>query len=168
MNKYDELCDEYFELYNFSLKIARKKILNSINLGRKKFNKNWEKYSTQDLIYCYINYYKNIFGNFDTVHMYKEDDIKNIFEDYSNQLIDEIQKLENLNVDTSLTTELYARRLNLLKLKLSDEFFIKYKLDDKYLRYLAITYYNLDSKYDYIKGILEKINGIELISIGFS
>lgn len=170
--KYEELCNEYFDLYNFSFKIARKEILKKINLKRKRFNKSWDKFSADDLVYCYINYYSNIFDNFTFLNdnlKLKEQDTLNIFISYSNDIITEVQKLENLlSSDTSFTTDLYAKKLNFLKLKLNDEYFIKYGTDDKALKYLAITYYKLHLKYSYINAILEKLNGIELISIGFS
>lgn len=169
-DKYLEYCSEYFDLYNFSLKTARKYIMKMIKLRRKCFNTNWEKYSSKDFIYFKINYYQNLFYNLSVTNAeFEADFVKLLFENYARNLISEVHKLEvHLNNEAGIGTEEYAVKLNQIKLRLSDELHNLHHIDDKELKYLAITKYELHNKNTSIRDLLEKVNGIELISIGFS
>jgi hypothetical protein len=171
--KYEDSCGrEYKDLFTFSLSKATRYVRKQLRVKRKILAESWENYSQSEEIYYKVNYYSNLFNNF----TYDENEhnivfIKKLFEEYSDRLIKEVTKIESELSAGNLTNdeydEKYAERLQYIKLKLSDEIYVQYKIDDKQLKYLAVNVHNLlniDEKY---KILLEKINGIDLISIGF-
>lgn len=172
--KYLEICGrEYFDLYNFALNNSKTYVMKHIKLRRRFLEESWEKFSQKDEIYYKINYYSNIFNNFyydENDPQHKFEFITKLFEEFSHLLIFEVTKLENelnsVNIAPEERDERYAEGLQLLKLKLSDEIFVKYKMDDNMLKYLAITIHQIHKVDDKYKTLLEKVNGIHLISIG--
>jgi hypothetical protein len=107
--------------------------------------------------------------------------IENLFEEFSKKLIDEVAKLESELSNSKLTSEerdeAYANKLQMIKLRISDEMYIQNKIDDRLLKYLAINKFkiiqhqpgdneDINNKSIKFKNLLEKINGIDLISIG--
>jgi hypothetical protein len=170
--KYQECCSrEYYDLYSFSLNTSRKYVMKTIKLKSKKFNELWEQFSHKDEFYYKINFYTNLFNNLiydENIHTIEF--IEKLFEDYSIQLIYQVGELEKKLISGTYTEgekeEVYVNELQILKLRLSDEMYIKHKLDDKTLKYIAITKFELDKKDEKYKNYLEKVNGIDLISIG--
>lgn len=178
IQKYESCCGkEYFDLYNFSLKTARKYVMKRTGVSKQLFVSSWDKISSHEFIYYKINYYSNIFSNLfkdeTEIQNFEIDFIKQLFENYCSGIIRDVSILEksllgNLNLSNDQKDEEYANTLQFIKLKISDEMYLNFKIDDKMLKYLAITKYEIEKKDEKHKSLLEKVNGIDLISIGFS
>ena len=97
--------------------------------------------------------------------------IKNLFEEYADKIIKDVANLENELSNSKISPEerdeAYVKRLQIIKLRKSDELFNRYGIDDKLLKFLAVNVYKLPELDDKFKILLEKANGIDLISIGF-
>jgi hypothetical protein len=160
--KYEELCNiEYTNNYSFALSNARRYVLKRLKFKKRKFIQSMQKIQITDLFYYKINYYNNIFNNCDNTNNLNISLIKKLFLNYSYKLINQIAKIE-----TNLTDkDNECPNIQLIKLRISDELYLAYNIDDKMLKYLAITKHRLDKDEEY-KILLEKINGVEIMSIG--
>ncbi len=91
----------------------------------------------------------------------------------------------NLSSEERERDEIYANKLQLIKLRVCDEMFLQHAMDDRLLKYLAIHIFKIiddnsheegnthlnerkfSNEKDFkFKNLLEKVNGIDLISIG--
>jgi hypothetical protein len=178
--------------------------MRKIKIKKGLLESSWEKYSQQEEIYYRISYFSNIFRNLIDEEILKESSnnknfsfkvnnkqytrelIENLFEEFSKKLIEEVATLEselsNSNLSSEERDELYANKLQLIKIRVSDEMYLQNGIDDRLLKYLAIHIFkiieetdeqctDIDNKSQHekilkYKNLLEKVNGIDLISIG--
>lgn len=213
LKKYEEICGrEFYDLYSYALSQARGSIIRKIKIKKGLIESSWEKYSQQEEVYYKINYFSNIFRNLigeETVLKLQETSkiknfsfkidttdkeftkelTENLFEEFSKKLIDNVASLEmelsSSNLSSEERDEIYANKLQLIKLRVSDEMYLQHGMDDRLLKYLAIHIFKIidDNSHEEgnipilerkftnekdlkFKNLLEKVNGIDLISIG--
>lgn len=186
---YRKLCLEFFEIYSFALKTAKRAILN-ILVNERVFKKSISNYYNDQFFYAEVNHYTNLFKVFKSDKTYLKDSIMcELFEIFVEQLLkkvqlidhwiqEELQKINALKIQRNAElsevrrkedhlSSQYAINVNIARLSVSDEMSNKYLIDDVELRYYMFTLSKKHVKNKYYLSLLEKVNGIELMSLGF-
>lgn len=185
-NNYVQICNNYIKIYSYCLTLSKNYIFRKLKLSKSQFKLSIENFSQSEDFYSKMNYYSDIFGNYISIkNSYKCNQILelsnliNIFENYCSKLVNGMAEIElwmrmNENMNEEELGNKYSEKLNFLKLNLSDEMFNNYFFTEDYLKYELFTLNtelmlkNFNNKIEHLYSLLEKVNGIELISLGFS
>lgn len=177
-SNYEELCKDFFNIYTFCLNISKKNILRLLSVKSKIFKSSIEFYSNDDIFYSSICYYSNIFGNLsnNSICELNTTTLENMFKQYCNRLIIRVSEIEGWlkqqiekNISEEELNNLYAIKLNYARLQLSDEIFKQYNADEYQIKFYLFIKNKLDPRFNMeLFSLLERINGVELIALGFS
>mmetsp|Transcript_27842 Transcript_27842/g.28996 ORF Transcript_27842/g.28996 Transcript_27842/m.28996 type:complete len:326 (+) Transcript_27842:21-998(+) len=180
--KYSELCKDYFTIYTFCLTTSRKCVLKLLNIRSKNFKGSIELHSKDEVFYGLINYYKNIFGNMENskLAVLESKTLGYVFGKYCSKVISSVAEVESFideekrkgKMTEDELNSLYAVKLNYNRLKVSDEMVKVYGFDETQLRYYMVNVHKkeFEESQDYLElvTLLERINGVELIALGFT
>lgn len=175
------LCKDYFSIYTYPLNIAKKVVLKRLKLKKKQIKQSLANFCDEDLLYMYANYYSNLFGKQEQITRYisksmSQKEFETIFQNYANQLLEKVMIIEQWNREVTqdfmshekeeeINTE-YAVKLNEAKLESNDQLYSSFGLEEDDLKFTLFVKFRKNSSY--MLNLLEKVNGVELISIGFS
>lgn len=175
---YEQLCKDFFNIYTFCLTLAKKTILKSLKIRTKVFKESLELYCNDEIIYSNINYYNNLYDNLknEKLAVLNENTLLNLFYTFSNKLISAVADIEiwlkqqtSNGVSEEEINNLYAVKLNFARLKISDEIYKEFNADENQIKYYLFNVRKLDEiKHKEAYSLLERVNGVELIALGFS